>query len=108
MSPLTLGVLARTRKENEQRLPLHPLHLDRIDSDVAKRVFLETGYGSDFGVSDEELARHVGGVRSRADLIAECDVILLLKPDPADLAELRDGQVLWGWPHCVQDRQLTQ
>lgn len=108
MSPLTLGVLARTRKENEQRLPLHPLHLDRIDSDVAKRVFLETGYGSDFGVSDEELARHVGGVRSRADLIAECDVILLLKPDPADLAELRDGQVLWGWPHCVQDRELTQ
>ncbi|MCP9274103.1 N(5)-(carboxyethyl)ornithine synthase [Mycolicibacterium arenosum] len=108
MSPLTLGVLARTRKENEQRLPIHPLHLDRLDRGVAKRVFLETGYGSDFGVSDEDLARHVGGVRSRADLIAECDVILLLKPDPADLAELRDGQVLWGWPHCVQDRELTQ
>lgn len=108
MSPLTLGVLARTRKENEQRLPIHPLHLDRLDRGVAKRVFLETGYGSDFGVSDDELARHVGGVRSRADLIAECDVILLLKPDPADLAELRDGQVLWGWPHCVQDRELTQ
>ena len=25
-----------------------------------------------------------------------------------DVAELRDGQVLWGWPHCVQDRALTQ
>lgn len=108
MSPLTLGVLARTRKENEQRLPIHPLHLDRIDADVARRVFLETGYGADFGISDEELAGSVGGVRSRDELIAECDVILLLKPDPADLAELREGQVLWGWPHCVQDRELTQ
>lgn len=108
MSPLTLGVLARTRKENERRLPIHPLHLDRIDADVAKRVFLESGYGADFGVSDETLAERVAGVRSRADLIAECDVILLLKPDAADLAELREGQVLWGWPHCVQDRELTQ
>jgi alanine dehydrogenase len=108
MSPLTLGVLARTRKENEQRLPIHPLHLDRIDADVAQRVFLETGYGEDFGIADDELTRHVGGVRSRADLIAECDVVLLLKPDPADLVELREGQVLWGWPHCVQDRELTQ
>lgn len=108
MSSLTLGVLARTRKENEQRLPIHPLHLDRIDADVAKRIFLETGYADDFGISDDELASAVGGVRSREDLIAECDVILLLKPDPQDLADLRDGQVLWGWPHCVQDRDLTQ
>ena len=33
---------------------------------------------------------------------------LLPKPLAADLADLRDGQVLWGWPHCVQDRELTQ
>ena len=25
-----------------------------------------------------------------------------------DVASLREGQVLWGWPHCVQDRELTQ
>ncbi|MBJ7386121.1 MAG: alanine dehydrogenase, partial [Mycolicibacterium sp.] len=56
----------------------------------------------------EQLERHVAGTRSRAELIAECDVILLAKPDARDLAELRDGQVLWGWPHCVQDRELTQ
>ena len=47
-------------------------------------------------------------MRSREELIAECDVILLTKPDARDLADLRDGQVLWGWPHCVQDRELTQ
>ena len=21
---------------------------------------------------------------------------------------MRDGQILWGWPHCVQDRAITQ
>ncbi|GAB2724513.1 N(5)-(carboxyethyl)ornithine synthase [Arthrobacter bambusae] len=44
----------------------------------------------------------------REELIADSDVILLPKPQPEDLADLRDGQVLWGWPHCVQDRAITQ
>jgi alanine dehydrogenase len=38
----------------------------------------------------------------------ECDVIMLPKPLAADVAELREGQVLWGWPHCVQDSEITQ
>jgi alanine dehydrogenase len=33
---------------------------------------------------------------------------LLPKPQPPDLEEMRDGQVLWGWPHCVQDAKITQ
>ena len=108
MNELKLGVIAVTRKENERRLPIHPEHVSRIDADVRERVFLERGYGANFGVSDEELDGLVGGMRTRAELIAECDVILLAKPDADDLAELRDGQVLWGWPHCVQDAELTQ
>lgn len=44
----------------------------------------------------------------RERLIAECGVILLPKPLAQDLAALRVGQVLWGWPHCVQDEQITQ
>ena len=43
-----------------------------------------------------------------SELIAECDVIALPKPLHADVAALRPGQVLWGWPHCVQDAELTQ
>ena len=34
--------------------------------------------------------------------------MLLPKPQLSDVSELREGQVLWGWPHCVQDQQLTQ
>ncbi|MFC3891253.1 N(5)-(carboxyethyl)ornithine synthase [Lentzea rhizosphaerae] len=108
MDQLSLGVIARSRKENELRLPIHPLHLNRIDADLRDRIYLEHGYGQRFGVSDEQLAASVAGLRSREELIAECDVILLPKPLAEDVAELREGQVLWGWPHCVQDEKLTQ
>jgi alanine dehydrogenase len=108
MGQLRLGVIGATRKENERRLPIHPHHFDRIDAEVRARIYLEGGYGEHFGVSDAQLSGWVAGVRSREQLIAECDVILLLKPHARDLAELRTGQVLWGWPHCVQDEELTQ
>ena len=41
---LSLGVLARSRKANERRLPIHPLHFSRIDRRVRQRIFLEHGY----------------------------------------------------------------
>ncbi|GAA3685940.1 N(5)-(carboxyethyl)ornithine synthase [Arthrobacter ginkgonis] len=108
MSLLSVGVLATTRKPDERRLPLHPLHLERIDPVLRGRMILEHGYGERFGLSDEQLEPLVGRMASRAELIAEADVVLLPKPQPEDLADLRDGQVLWGWPHCVQDRAITQ
>ena len=108
MPQLTLGVISQTRKENERRLPIHPQHLERIDPDIRDHLYFEHGYAERFGVSDEQLLPWVAGLRTREQLIAECDVILLAKPEAADLAELRTGQVLWGWPHCVQSAKLTQ
>jgi alanine dehydrogenase len=105
---LTLGVLASTRKPDERRIAIHPLHLDRIAPELRQHLILEEGYGERFGVSDAQLATLVGRIAPRAQLLAEADVVLLPKPQPEDLAELRDGQVLWGWPHCVQDRAITQ
>lgn len=107
-SKLSLGVLARSRKENELRLPIHPAHFDRIDHELRQRIYLEHGYGEHFGATDEALAGLVAGVRSREELIAECDVILLPKVQAEDLADMNVGQVVWGWPHCVQDTALTQ
>ena len=108
MDQLSLGIFSRSRKENERRQPIHPMHFERIGRDLRRRIYLEHGYGELFGVPDEELAASVAGLRSREQLIASCDVILLAKPLPQDLAELRVGQVLWGWPHCVQDETVTQ
>ena len=108
MEQLSLGMCGTSRKENEHRLPVHPLHLDRIDASLRARIFLEHGYGERFGIADAQLAPMVAGVRSRSQLITECDVIVLPKPTEHDIAELREGQVLWGWPHCVQDYAVTQ
>ncbi len=108
MDSLTLGVIGTSRKEAERRQAIHPAHLDRIDRGLRDRMFVEHGYGERFGVSDVQLAPLVGGLRSRDALVAECDVILLPKPLADDLEPLRAGQVVWGWPHCVQDARMTQ
>jgi alanine dehydrogenase len=108
MDQLSLGVLATSTKENEFRLPIHPQHFDRIDADLRAQIVLEQGYGERYGVSDAHLATKVAGIRTRAEIISASDVVLLPKPTLEDVANLRDGQVLWGWPHAVQDPELTQ
>ena len=108
MDQLSLGVMSRSFKEHERRLAIHPRHLDRIPDDLRERIYLEQGYGEQFGLSDDELAHAVAGFRTRDQLVEECDVILQPKPLLSDIAALRVGQVLWGWPHCVQDEELTQ
>ncbi|GFM20501.1 MULTISPECIES: N(5)-(carboxyethyl)ornithine synthase [Mycobacteriaceae] len=105
---LTLGVLARSGKADERRLAIHPEHFGRIDEDLRPRILLESGYGADFGATDEMLAPFVGGITTREEIVATCDVILLPKVQAADLTEFRQGQTIWGWPHCVQDHALTQ
>ena len=108
MSDLTAGVVATSRKPDERRLAIHPAHLERIDAGLRERLFLERGYGERFGASDDDLAPLVAGLLSREELLAFCDVIVLPKPLAADLQTLRRGQVVWGWPHCVQDERMTQ
>lgn len=108
MTPLKLGIFGTSHKENEFRLPIHPEHVDNIDEELRASIYLEEGYGSHFGVDPEELASRVAGARTQTQLFDECDVILLPKPLAEDLTEMREGQVLWGWPHCVQDDKLTQ
>ena len=86
MDQLSLGVLATSSKENEFRLPIHPQHFDRIDADLRARIFLEQGYGDRYGVSDEHLATMVAGIRSREEIIATSDVVLLPKPTLDDMS----------------------
>jgi alanine dehydrogenase len=108
MDQLILGILGESAKEHEYRLPVHPQHFDRIEPGLRERVLVERGYGERYGVADELLRPHVGDLRTREEIIATADVILLPKPTLPEVEGLRDGQVLWGWPHCVQDAELTQ
>jgi alanine dehydrogenase len=105
---LSLGVVGTSAKENEHRLPLHPDHLADLDADLRASITLETGYAQRFGYADSDLSGVVAGFLPRAELIAAADVVLLPKPQLGDVEALSPGQVLWGWPHCVQDTALTQ
>ncbi len=105
---MRVGVVATSAKEHEHRLPIHPLQLDRLPAELRGQVLLEEGYGARWHIPDVELAPLVGGLRPRHELLSGCDVVLLPKPQHEDVAAMHAGQVLWGWPHCVQDPALTQ
>ena len=97
--------MGRSQKENEHRLGLHPRHLERVPADLRQRMYLEAGYGQRFGVSDDDLRELVAGVRSHEQLVAECDVILQPKPLHRDVAELREGQILWAGRTACRTRR---
>ncbi|MGO9971476.1 MAG: N(5)-(carboxyethyl)ornithine synthase [Solirubrobacteraceae bacterium] len=108
MRELSLGVVGTARKPDERRLPIHPAHIERIQSSLRQRMYFELGYARRFGIADDRVSARVAGLRSREQLMAECDIVLLPKPIAADLAMLAPETVLWGWPHCVQDEEVTQ
>jgi len=105
---LELGAIARSRKENERRLPIHPDHFELVPRESRMSIRFERGYGEPFGISDAELESRFAGTADRSELLGTSDVVLLPKPLPEDLQELQEGGILWGWPHCVQQREITQ
>jgi len=71
-------------------------------------MIFEKGYGKPFGISDTAIANMTGGIATRSEILATTSAVVIAKPVPADLKELREGGVLWGYPHCVQQRDMTQ
>ncbi|NQU67406.1 MAG: NAD(P) transhydrogenase subunit alpha [Candidatus Marinimicrobia bacterium] len=108
MSNLTFGVIGTSRKEEEQRMPIHPEHLARLPIEIRRQLIFEEGYGKQFNISDSEIASLSGGIASRHELFASLGRVIIPKPTINDLLELREGGILWGWVHCVQQRSLTQ
>ena len=108
MSNFKIGVIGTSKKEDERRFPIHPGHLPRIPEAVRRRLIFEEGYGLPFGIADSEIAAQTGGIASRHELLADLGSVIISKPVLADLCELRQGGTLWGYVHCVQQRDITQ
>jgi len=108
MKKLTLGIIGTSRKEDEKRVPIHPDHLSRLPEDIRKRLIFEKGYGEPFGLDDDYFVSQTGGVASRHDLLAKIGSVILAKPVLADLQEICEGGFIWGYPHCVQQNDITQ
>jgi len=108
VSKLSFGVIRTSKKEDERRAPIHPEHLPRIPEDVRRQLIFEEGYGAPFGIADSEIAAQTGGIATRHQLLADVGNVIIPKPVLSDLEELREGGILWGWPHCVQQSSITQ
>ncbi|MCW4631089.1 MULTISPECIES: N(5)-(carboxyethyl)ornithine synthase [Marinomonas] len=108
MSQLTFGVIGTSRKTDERRYPIHPEHLVRIPEYLRHRLIFEEGYGAAFNISDDEIAAQTGGIATRHEILADIGAVIIAKPVLADLEELREGGILWGYVHCVQQREITQ
>lgn len=108
MNNLSVGVIGTSMKDEERRVPIHPEHLLRLDKELRQRLIFEAGYGERFGVSDTELEKQVGGLASRDELLETMDAVIIAKPVLADFEQLREGGVLWGYPHCIQQQEVTQ
>jgi N5-(carboxyethyl)ornithine synthase len=105
---LKFGVVGTSRKKSERRRPLHPEHLARLPEEVRRCLIFEEAYGAPFGMSDAETAALSGGVATRRELFADVGNVIIPKPVVEDLEDLRQGGIVWGWPHCVQQQALTQ
>jgi len=106
---LTVGVIGKSLKENEKRVAIHPEHVKRIPQRLRKQITFEEGYGLRFGMDDYTLAKLTSGqVASRKEILSGFDCVLMPKPLVKDLSDVREGATVWGWPHCVQQKEITQ
>ncbi len=106
---LTVGVIGKSLKNNEKRVAIHPEHIKHIPQILRKQITFEEGYGLNFGMDDNSLSKLTSGrVTSREEILEGFDCVLMPKPLAKDLSHVRKGAIVWGWPHCVQQKDITQ
>lgn len=106
---LTVGVIGHSLKEDEKRVAIHPEHIQLIPLKFRKQITFEIGYGLRFGMDDDAIAKLTSGrVASREEILKDDDCIIIPKPLVEDLTQVHQGAIVWGWPHCVQQEEITQ
>ncbi len=108
MALLKMGVIGTSKKEDERRVPIHPEHLQRIPENIRRQLIFEKGYGAPFNIEDAEIAAQTGGMATRSEILSDIGSAIIAKPLLSDLEALKEGGLLWGYPHCAQQMQVTQ
>ena len=81
----------------EKRVALLPEH---ITPEFENELIIETGYGSNLGITDCDYEAKGCKVDSRKNIFETCDTIFCLKLiQPEDYDSLREGQMIIGWTH---------
>jgi H+-translocating NAD(P) transhydrogenase subunit alpha len=99
--------IARETAHGERRVALVPETLGRLQK-AGFEVLVEQGAGTGSSIPDAAYEAAGARVASRADLYAVSDVIVRVqKPDPSEVALLRDGQVVVGLLQPLLDPGLA-
>jgi len=105
---MKIGIFRTSLKENERRVPIYPEYLPLFPLSLRSQMIFETNYGSDYGFADKYFVNNGAAIAERSVLLAECDLAVLPKPMPEDLSRMKPHQVLFGWAHVVQQKEMTQ
>jgi alanine dehydrogenase len=102
---LTLGIIGESFKQNEKRLPLHPKDFCNIPERYRSHIFIDQGYGKNFGYTDDQLRPYVGGILKKEEMYKKCDVMMILKYTKSDYKMFDSKKICWGWHHLVQNKE---
>lgn len=99
----TIGFTIST-KENECRRAITPDSLKKIHN--KRNIYIEHGYGSVLGYCDDDY-RQLGANVVSKDIVLKQDIICDPKIGDADYLDKLDSQIVFGWVHAVQNRDIT-
>ena len=106
---MNVAVIGTSKKENEKRVAIHPEHLKSLPERTRRRLFFERGYGLPFGMDDGRLEALTGNrPLKREELLSGFSAVIMPKPVESDLRAMKEGAVLWGWVHTVQQYGIAQ
>ncbi|HVZ10165.1 alanine dehydrogenase [Rhodopila sp.] len=96
-------------KTHEYRVGLTPAGAREL-ARHGHQVLVETGAGTGSGWADDAYRAAGAGIAAGAgEVFAEADMIVKVKePQPAEIARLRPGQVLFTYLHLAADRHQTE
>lgn len=94
-----------SHKENERRRAILPKDLALIKN--CNQLYFEYGYGEVLGFLDSEYELYGVHMCSRDDALKK-DIICDPKVGDADYLNNLDEQVIFGWVHAVQNKEITE
>ena len=100
----TIGFPIST-KENENRRTIIPSDISNLCN--PENIYVEKGFGSVLGISDDEYIRAGAHICSHEEVINQ-DVVCDPKVGDADyLKGMHKGQIIFGWIHATQNQTIT-
>jgi len=100
-----IGIVWSSSKPSEQRIPLVPEHLFHLrNTAIWNNLIFENGYGADY--QDAYVMK--GANFATREEVMQQDIVMIAKPMPKDLRQMKDGATLCGWVHTVQQHEIAQ